>query len=383
MAQTDRRKLTHPNELPKLIAWAVSVVAMLMLVNSAWTYTNISALVKQSQEYSYGELAKGLAIAVSDSIVTRDYGELETSLRQVLSNTSIVQASVADLNGKVLASMRRNEKNKVVINFSQATLSMPKHVGVDPYIQFEEDSRAKVWYAINPGVRAGWLYLEISDRVSEQILYSLKRNALIFTTVIFILGMAVLSVVLGRSFRRMRARETALEKQNNDLSNAAFHDSLTKLPNRLMYEISLKNAIAIAETDSTLVAVCFIDLDGFKAINDELGHDVGDVVLVKIAERLRMMLREYDTVIRLGGDEFILILTGIKTREEIQRLLDRVIGAINAPLNLGDLRRHVGATIGVVLCPLNDVNATAVLNQADQMMYEAKKEGKNRWKFSG
>lgn len=382
MAQTDRRELSSQNELPRLIAWAVSVVTILMLVNSAWTYTNISTLVKRSQEYSYRELAKGLAIAVSDSIVTRNYGELETSLRQVLSNTNITQASVADIDGKVLASLKRDERGSVVVSFSVSRMIIPPEAKAEPYIQFGEDSQAKVWYAINPGAPAGWLYLDISDPVSEQILFSLKRNALIFTSVIFLLAMAALSIVLGRYYRRIRARETALEKQNDDLSNAAFHDSLTKLPNRLLYESSLKNAITIARADSTLVAVCFMDLDGFKAINDEFGHDVGDIVLVKVAERLRVMLREYDTVIRLGGDEFILILTGIKTKAEIQRLLDRVIVAINAPMQLGDFSRYVGATIGVVICPNGDYDANAMLNQADQIMYEAKKEGKNRWKFS-
>lgn len=382
MARTDRRRLSKNRELPILIAWAVSIVAFLMLINSAWTYLNISTLVKRSQEHSYSELAKGLSIAVSDVIVTRDYGELEASLRHALSNTSILQASVADRSGKVLATVRRNEKAQVVVSFEPTKLEIPSQLGTEPFIENEDGPRSKVWYAINPGVPMGWLYLEISDQVNDQILFSLRRDALVFTSVIFLIAIAIFSTVLGRMYRRIRAREYALEKQNDVLSDAAFHDPLTKLPNRMMYERSLENAVLIAIADDTLVALCFLDLDGFKAINDELGHDVGDQVLIKIAERLRIMLREYDSVIRLGGDEFVLILTGIKTRAEIQRLLDRIISVINTPLNLSGLSRHVGASIGVVLCPLKHYEPVALLTLADQTMYEAKKSGKNCWKFS-
>lgn len=382
MARTDRRRLSKNRELPILIAWAVSILAFLMVINSAWTYFNISTLVQRSQEHSYRELAKGLSIAIGDAVVTRDYGEIEASLRHALSNTSILQASVADRSGKVLASLKRNAQNQIVVDFDEARLEVPSQVGTEPYIENEDGAQSKVWYTINLGMPMGWLYLEISDRVSDQILFSLKRDALIFTGLILLMAIAIFSTILGRMYRRIRARESALEKQNNDLSDAVYHDPLTRLPNRMMYETSLQNAVSIARTDDTLVALCFMDLDGFKAINDELGHDVGDQVLIKIAERLRIMLREYDSVIRLGGDEFVLILTGIKNREEIERLLNRISNVINSPLSLNGRSRRVSVSIGVTICPLSGFDSAALLNLADQTMYEAKKSGKNCWRFS-
>lgn len=380
MAQTDRRKPSKLSELPRLMIWVVGVFAVLMLINSAWTYKNISKIVEDAQHRTYSELAKGLALAVNEPLVTRNYGSLETSLQQVLINTNILKASVADAQGKILASLKRNGNNTVILNFDDIKMQVPVGIGTEPYL-IDDGEHTDVWQAVNQGVLVGWVYLDISDQVSDQILSTLRRDAFISTGVLFLLALGIFSSGLLRTVRRIRAREFSLQKQNDDLASVVNLDPLTKLPNRRMFEISLQRAVVISEVDHTLVAVCFLDLDGFKSINDELGHKVGDVVLIKIAERLKSMLREYDTVLRLGGDEFVLILAGFKSQEEIKTLLDRVIRAVNAPIQLDDVSRHVGASIGVAVCADKIYDANTLLSKADQAMYEAKREGRNRSKF--
>ena len=353
-----------------------------MLINSAWTYLNISALVKRSQEHSYRELAKGLSIAVSDVIVTRDYGELEASLRHALSNTSILQASVADRTGKVLAGLKRNEKDQVVVSFDETKLEIPSQLGSEPYIESEDGPRSKVWYLINPGVPMGWLYLEISDRVNDQILFSLRRDALVFTSVIFLMAIAIFSTVLGRMYRRIRAREFALEKQNDDLSDAAFHDPLTKLPNRMMYERLLEKAVSIALADDTLVALCFLDLDGFKAINDTYGHHAGDELLRSFAQLLQTMTRDaIDTVVRYGGEEFLVILPETRLDGAVEQA-ERIRTAFAARrVECGGAVLATTASFGVVgagFGPGESITPHGLIAVADELMYDAKRGGRNR-----
>jgi len=157
------------------------------------------------------------------------------------------------------------------------------------------------------------------------------------------------------------------------------HDVLTGLPNRAFLSDLLNQALDFSRREAIPLAVCMLDLDGFKAVNDGYGHASGDRLLVEVAERLRGIMRGEDVVARLAGDEFVLILRYVHDAEELNAALQRVLGAISAPYSILGQTIHVDASIGVTLFPADDEDADTLLRHADQAMYLAKQSGRNRF----
>lgn len=170
----------------------------------------------------------------------------------------------------------------------------------------------------------------------------------------------------------------AKEKQNS-LEHLAYHDPLTQLPNRTLFADRLEQALARAERSNELLAICYFDLDGFKPINDTLGHDAGDLLLVVLAARLRACLRETDTIARMGGDEFALLLCGLNVLEEGTQTLDRLLASINESFVLEGQAVNVSASIGVTVFPFDNTTPDTLLRHADHAMYHAKTSGGGRY----
>jgi diguanylate cyclase (GGDEF)-like protein/PAS domain S-box-containing protein len=170
---------------------------------------------------------------------------------------------------------------------------------------------------------------------------------------------------------------TTMKRQQELVERAASHDALTGLPNRVLLMDRLRQAIQLAQRTKTLLAVCFIDLDGFKAVNDTHGHAAGDLLLQATATRLQDSLRGHDTVARLGGDEFVLVLTQLHSRDECEAVLARVRRAVAEPMSVSDGEPvRVGASIGVAHGPDEAVDAETLLKIADAAMYRAKQAGR-------
>lgn len=173
---------------------------------------------------------------------------------------------------------------------------------------------------------------------------------------------------------------THSKHQQQKLELLAHYDALTHLPNRMLFADRFAQAIARCKRDSnTLLAVCYLDLDGFKQVNDSLGHDTGDRLLVQVAERIKSMLREEDTICRLGGDEFAILLGDIRSLDQCEQALERIHRIIAQPYLLGEQSVTIGASSGVALYPLDDADPDTLLRHADQAMYEAKLAGRNRF----
>ncbi|MDD5272782.1 MAG: diguanylate cyclase [Methylovulum sp.] len=171
---------------------------------------------------------------------------------------------------------------------------------------------------------------------------------------------------------------TEIKKQQEQIEQIAYHDILTDLPNRLLLSDRLAQALAQAKRSGQLLAVCYLDLDGFKPVNDTFGHAAGDILLKEIAHRMQASVRAHDTVCRLGGDEFVLLLTNLKAIEEYQVVLERVITAIKQPVVLdATTQAAVTASIGITVYPLDDNDADTLLRHADRAMYQAKKTGRD------
>ena len=167
-----------------------------------------------------------------------------------------------------------------------------------------------------------------------------------------------------------------LKFQEHQLAQMAYYDPLTELPNRTLLADRFTQAIAYTRRSQSLMAICYLDLDGFKPINDRWGHEAGDRVLLEISQRLKQALRGNDTIARIGGDEFTLLLLGLDSQEECEEILRRLLGNIEQPLSCLPEPESVSASIGVTLFPLDDEEPDTLLRHADQAMYQAKQAGK-------
>ena len=172
---------------------------------------------------------------------------------------------------------------------------------------------------------------------------------------------------------------TGIKEHQKQLEHIAHFDALTNLPNRLLLADRLKQAMAQAQRRGQQLAVAYLDLDGFKNVNDRYGHDMGDQLLVHLATSMKATLREGDTLARLGGDEFVAVLIDLENENSCLPLLSRLLEAAAAPVHVGGVVLQGSASIGVTFYPqAQDMEADQLLRQADQTMYQAKLAGKNR-----
>ncbi|WP_102782578.1 diguanylate cyclase [Thalassospira sp. GB04J01] len=187
----------------------------------------------------------------------------------------------------------------------------------------------------------------------------------------------------GKTVKMMGVvRDITEEREEADqIRELAFHDALTRLPNRTIFEDRLSKAIDRAKRHKKKVAVIFIDLDGFKQINDELGHAAGDRVLINTGQRLINALRASDTVARIGGDEFTVILEDLETDAEIHNIAEKILVAVSTPTELGQGTCWVGASLGIAIYPDHARTLDTLIHIADQAMYTAKAEGTNLYRI--
>ena len=174
---------------------------------------------------------------------------------------------------------------------------------------------------------------------------------------------------------------TLRRQQEEQLARQAYYDPLTGLPNRMLAFERLRQAMARADRSDHMVAVIFIDLDHFKAINDTLGHGYGDKLLKAAGNRLKNCIRSEDTVARLGGDEFLVLLTDLTRIESTQPVIDKIIACFNRPFEIGRNELHITASLGIAVYPNDSKEVSDLLRNADTAMYHAKAKGRNRFNF--
>ena len=172
---------------------------------------------------------------------------------------------------------------------------------------------------------------------------------------------------------------TNIKNYQSQLEQIAHYDALTQLPNRTLLSDRLAQTLLHCQRNNKSVAIVFIDFDGFKAVNDTHGHAVGDRLLITMSHRMKQALREGDTLARIGGDEFVAVLTDLDKINSCKPLLDRLLLAASAPVFVENIMLNITASLGVTIYPEDNVNADMLLRHADQAMYEAKGMGKNRY----
>ncbi|MCG2586091.1 GGDEF domain-containing protein [Massilia sp. TS11] len=199
---------------------------------------------------------------------------------------------------------------------------------------------------------------------------------LLFTTMLLGLFMAA---AMADYRRKMDQLVQAVLRQRDQIANLANHDSLTGLPVLRLARDRLVMACKRADRDGHLAAVLFVDLDGFKQVNDAYGHEAGDLVLREIAQRLQALLRASDTAARIGGDEFLVILPEIRDADDASQAAAKLVAGLAETIDIGLAQVRVGASIGIALYPEHGADGEALLRRADGAMYEVKRGGKNAY----
>ncbi len=198
------------------------------------------------------------------------------------------------------------------------------------------------------------------------------------------LAVLVITLIVSILDARLQARTSllasSLEKANSELMQLALHDNLTRLPNRLLLEDRLSQAMKVAQREQSMFAVLFMDLDGFKAVNDALGHHLGDQLLIAVAERLRGCIGAQDTLARLGGDEFVLV-AAVTGANDAATLAAQLVQTINEPYVLSRMQIGVSLSIGIAVYPGDGATERELLLHADAAMYHTKSAGRNGYKF--
>ncbi len=161
----------------------------------------------------------------------------------------------------------------------------------------------------------------------------------------------------------------------------AYHDSLTHLPNRAYFEREIVSIFDLAKINHEVIAVLFIDLDRFKVINDTLGHFVGDDMLIYVANRIKKILRKDDLFARIGGDEFVIILDPVTSRENASLIAEKILSVIREPIEVQNYHLSTSASIGIALYPEDGLDKSEIIKHADSAMYHAKEKGKDRYEF--
>lgn len=218
--------------------------------------------------------------------------------------------------------------------------------------------------------------LEKSEAIEDKVQTASKELALV--------NLALKEEVQERTI--LEEKLAAEIKQGDEARHASLHDPLTGLPNRALFNDRLEHGLAHAKRNSHSLVVMFLDLDDFKSINDTHGHDVGDIVLTTIAERVKQASRDEDTVCRHGGDEFLYLLAEIKNERDITSIVEKIIAMVKQPCHIGireiSISLIVHPSIGIAIFPADGTTADALIASADKAMYQAKRNKSGYFLFS-
>ena len=219
-----------------------------------------------------------------------------------------------------------------------------------------------------------WLNLEIKQGLDQHR---------VFTLVLQIAGLSLVVIIGFLIWNFSLRREVNLRRKVEEkMRFMAGHDDLTQLPNRSLLIERLQTALHQHARHNEMLALMFIDLDGFKQVNDQHGHDLGDEMLVKLSAILSHCVRKTDTVARFGGDEFVILLTGLVDRDDAAIVAEKILLYLQEPLMLSACQATVGASIGIAIYPHDGTDAATLLKSADKLMYQVKQQGKSQYRFS-
>ena len=358
--------------------WSSLSVLVILIFVGLWSYYQTNQLVRQAQEQSGNSFAVGLANALEENLIVRNYAQLEVALLQAMSSEQIQTALVADADGTILSEVTRNPvTGKPQPVFSSTGTKAPERLSVTQ----RQDDAIDIVKQIGTTTHSGWVKVQISTANNNPLLKGIHQQLLLIVGLSAIVMFIIVVFTLRNTYSKVQNTQTEIEDLNDSLHTAAFYDPLTQLPNRPLLRDRLNQALALSERSHHQVAVGYLDLDGFKEINDTYGHDIGDKVLVEVAKRLTHQMRHHDTVARIGGDEFVLVINDLQNLSDFERLLDRILVSLAQPIDIGHRTVAISGSIGVAFSNDHLANPGVLIALADKAMYSAKRCGKNRWQI--
>jgi len=318
-------------------------------------------IVKLRMHDRQGE-PNGRLLCMAADITERKISEGNTKLLAAVFANAREGITIADADGNIIA---------VNARFSEITgYASDEVIGKNPRVlksgRHDRDFYAAMWKAIKDHGhwrgeiwnrrRSGEIYPELLSITELTLDDSAKSHYLaVFTDI------------------------SELKAQQANLEYLAHHDALTRLPNRVMLADRMRTAMARSRRFSRSLAVCYLDLDGFKPVNDHHGHHFGDRLLYEIGQRLSQSLRGADSVARFGGDEFVLLLGNLESLAECQSIAARLLEIVSQPVIIDNVSVKISASLGVTLYPDDDADADTLLRHADHALYQAKELGRNRY----
>ncbi|SFP52692.1 putative bifunctional diguanylate cyclase/phosphodiesterase [Hydrogenimonas thermophila] len=234
------------------------------------------------------------------------------------------------------------------------------------------EKRILDWVVVIPIVAIGLVYIFSTLFFKDNLLYATSITLIIVTVTFFL---------LIKIKEAIESYDKELKESQMALCEKAMYDELTKLANRSLFKDKCISEIYRAKREDHLIAILFIDLDGFKTINDTFGHNIGDELLIQVANRISSQVRKTDTLARFGGDEFVLMLVNCKSETNVTHIAEKIKNSISKPFDLANEEVMVGCSIGISMYPNDGQDYDELLRNADIAMYKAKESGKNRVVF--
>ncbi len=346
-------------------------------------------------------VARSLAYTVEAAVVFGDRENIRHTMDTMLAGEGVAHARVLDSRGSVLAQWRHGDQGLV----GEVGVWLGRHMLSDPAVgvirndgqlagrvELSGDGRGLLEFLLS-GIAvllvcmaiSGAAGVLLSRRMLSDIVTPLQslaevaraarheRDLTLRVPPARIVELQALGDDVNSLLDELQQRQVQLQMQNTALTHQANHDSLTGLPNRAFFEQRLQAVLQQAQVEPGIFAVLFLDNDHFKQVNDTHGHEVGDALLVAVAQRIRTQLRESDLVARLGGDEFAVLLAPVRGADDATRIADKIIHAVGSPLVLDSGRQLLpSVSIGVAVYPIHGQDMVALLRAADAAMYRAK-----------
>lgn len=379
LRRSDRPNLSS-NYVIETAAWLAAATLVMIFLGALWVYHESKIILSEQQQEARSQLAQGIGIAMTEGLAVQDFGLLESRLVQALSNPSLESAFIVDPTGRTLAKVEINNQGLPTPAFDARLIMLPNATSdLRAFEELSQDGRVIAWQPITAGSLLGWLSLQFAYDETELILAELGRKTFFLTLTITLVMLALFGIILRRTHTVIIQNEIQLRRANQSLRDAAEHDPLTRLPNRAALMNMLQTWLDEANRQKLGMAVVFLDLDGFKPLNDKYGHRFGDKVLVWVAQALKQSTRQEDFIARYGGDEFVILVHQISNMDEIEPLLRRVLGRLTQSFEIDGIEAGLGGSMGVAVYPLHGHSPNELLIKADQAMYDAKTLGGNQW----
>lgn len=381
-------RLNDKVEHVTLIAYLLSLIGLILLTALAYGVSgrerkaaqwvqhteDVIVLSNQVQQHMQGLESSERAYLLTGYVQFRD--GIAVQANEVKLSLQGLQALTADnaVQQKNIAALADIITQKMEL--TDARIYLRDHVGLEQAQQSVMRSEGTEDSELISALSATVLKEEqrlLGTRTAEHA--RIEANMSILRDCIVVFSIAALSALFWHLNRLLKLKRRA-EAQ---ITHLAYHDALTGLPNRRLLLDRLQQNTSAAQRQSGRFALLFMDLDGFKRVNDTLGHDSGDELLQQVAQRLKELLRQSDTVARLGGDEFVIGLTTTETLQDAIEVTDKVVTAIRQPFSLSKGTAHIGASVGISLYPDHSADAESLIMCADKALYRAKQQGKNRY----